>query len=214
MTAIRYVFLAALLASGTASIPAQVVSAGSCPPPTQPASRVKMTIEARSVVGPPFANLMPGAHESNTQIRVFDERLNVTLPSNLVVDQTTSTLGSSGVIPAGTRVNSHLIHFDAVRSWGDRGVGRITFAGKILGIITKDSDLEKSDAILALPNVHYPAGTPDRGLELGTGNESWQDYPGSYWNYQDLVLINGNTLTIDFEDYENLDEARIVTQAK
>jgi len=201
--------------SGCATVSEGVHEAASAPPPQPPGRDYQAdAINAAPVIVAPPANIRRGRRESDSQMIVFRETRRVVLKSPLTVDLTTSTLGSSGTIPAGVKVNSYYLHFDSVQSHTERGVGTIVFPHKILGIITKDQSLVKSDAVLGRHRTEYPADTVFRGIEMGRGNEKWQEYAGEYWNFQDLVAIDGDALTVDFQVFYSTDDVRIVTAAR
>jgi hypothetical protein len=61
------------------------------------------------LVDPP-SSVQLGAFESSENLRVFTERENVTLATDVAVN----VFRSGGKIPAGTRVNSYFVHFDPV----------------------------------------------------------------------------------------------------
>lgn len=113
-----------------------------------------------SVIGTPSSvtNAAPG---SNKSMLVFNEIQNLVLGSNI----TTST----GVILAGTRVNSQMVLLNRTGSNGLlRLNGSVTFDGLILGFITSTAGLAATDAILGAVGTTYEQFRL-RGLE---GNES------------------------------------------
>ena len=109
----------------------------------------------------------------------FDEAQGVVLTSDLLVDQ--------GIIPAGTRVDSHMIFLNRPDSESRRlrhfGV-TWTFASDILGTMSDvNGTLEAaSNAILGAAGTAYPGAFGNRGLE---GNDS--------------ISIAGNQLSMDID---------------
>ena len=61
------------------------------------------------------------------------------------------------VIPAGTRVSSYLVHFDATNKEIDsfRAKGRVRFNGQILGVILHQQTLSASDDLLGGSDMIY-----------------------------------------------------------
>ena len=93
-------------------------------------------------------NLELNKYESNTDIFVFDEKQDLTLTSDVYVDITKAGTYNDagdltpGTIPAGTLVNSYLIHVDPVGTASSlfKYDGSITFSNKILGVIVNNID--------------------------------------------------------------------------
>jgi hypothetical protein len=199
---------------GTTGLFAAVDSVGTIPDPGHPPGRspqLPFAGSATPVIVVPPGTVVPELNTSNTEIKVFNEKQHYVLPVALQVDQTTNALNSSAVIPAGTVVNSHFIHFDNVGTTvGRRGLGYIKFDGDIIGLITQDSNLYASDPVLGLPGTNYPIGLQYRGLEQGTGGVG--DYPARNWTLQDIIWINGDTLEVDLQVFNVLDQLRVVTE--
>jgi hypothetical protein len=152
------------------------------------------------------------ANTDNTLVKVFDEQQGVALAAPLAYDQLT-TLSDSGSIPTGTVVDSHYVHFDNTGTApGRRGVGEISFACPVLGLITQDTNLAASDSILGAIGTAYPVGLSFRGLEQGTGGVG--DYPSRDWTLQDIIsLSDADTLFVDLQVFNVLDQLRVVTTA-
>jgi hypothetical protein len=134
-------------------------------------------------------SVMPGATESDTDIRAFKEQEGVLLTSSLAVDiavTTTATVTydensdlSGGSIAALRKVDSHFLHADPVGSpLAENSVkfcGGISFDAEIIGIIVRDyternsyaDTLGKSDFLGAIgttyPGIMHPSS---RGLEF------------------------------------------------
>ena len=68
-------------------------------------------------------------------------------------------------LPAGTRVNSYLLHFRPSSYQPVRGV--IRFDQPIVGVICSHPHLVATDSVFGVPSVSYPAESEPRGLEPG-----------------------------------------------
>jgi hypothetical protein len=141
---------------------------------------------------------------SNTCVRLFHERQDVSLARNLKVD-----ISKPGTydrradltpawIPAGTVVDSHLLHADNIGNAKVRLTGSVTFDADILGLIVSDRSLDKSDG-LGSPTTSYPTDLERRGLELAWGG--------------DIVTVSPDrrTLTFDLGFSTVLDQIRVLT---
>ncbi len=119
--------------------------------------------------------MLPDALENATDVFAFDEQQGVTLASPVLTDiQTPGTYDQLGdltvtAIPAGTVVDSHLVHSD--RPGSSPGTGTIlrtfsiTFPTDIVGVIARPGRLNDSD-VLGAPGTLY--GGSSRGLSFGT----------------------------------------------
>jgi hypothetical protein len=145
-------------------------------------------------IAPP-ASVQDGALQSDTQIRAFDEQQCVTLTSDLQLDF--SVVGGSGLIPAGTSVSSHLLHFDPTGSANVTLTGSMSVDAVIIGGIITASGLDASDAAVGAPGTAYPTGDAARGLDAFQG---------------DSVTISGDrlTATTTVTDRFHFDQVRIV----
>lgn len=124
----------------------------------------------------PPATVLLGATESETQIRLFTEKGNVTLGAPINVDVSVpgtykfpfNAPYSPGTVPAGTSVDSFFLHFDRVSTTGFvRLTGSATFDCPIIGVIALTPQLDASDAALGRVGTTYPTSTaPKRGLEF------------------------------------------------
>jgi prealbumin domain-containing protein/Big-like domain-containing protein/PKD domain-containing protein len=145
---------------------------------------------------------------SNTCVRLFDERQDVTLAKSLKVDITKPGTYDEkrdltpASIPTGTIVDSHLLHADNIGSIKVRLTGSVTFDADILGVIVLDRNLDKSD-YLGSPTTSYPTKLHERGLEL----------TGALANGGDLVTISADrrTLTFNVRFSSVLDQIRVIT---
>jgi hypothetical protein len=143
-------------------------------------------------IAPP-ASVVDGALESDTQIRAFDEQQCVTLTAPLQL--TFSAVGGSGLIPAGTSVSSHFLHFDPTGGPSVTLSGSITTDATIIGAITTAAGLDASDS-LGAPGTTYDTGESERGLDAG-----------------DTITVSGNllTATTTVTDRFHFDEIRVIT---
>lgn len=167
---------------------------------------------AVKVAAPP--SVLENAYESDTEIRAFDERQDATLAAPLVVDITApGTYDGSGpltpgTIPAGTIVDSHLLHADAVGSPDPQTPvtfkGGVTFTGEILGVIVVDTPaaphLNDSDT-LGAAGTTYPTDPGGRGLEL-------TDHAGS----DSIVVADAHTVSLTLV-LHRYDEIRVITRS-
>lgn len=167
---------------------------------TQPVGRVIYVPNFADAIPPQIItptggdSFAPEQYTDNDHFQVFDEQQGVVLGSDLTPDW-----GST--IPSGTTVNSHFIHFDQVgtTTWF-RACGEITFDGDIIGLIVLSDSLDATDALLGLA-VTYPAASVNyRGLESTS--------------YQDLYWVSGDTLTVDLQALNWLDQIRVITEAE
>ncbi len=138
-----------------------------------PTGIVGTTGEMEVVSPPPSVEF--DVYESNTHIRVFEERTAEPLPSDLTVDfsepglyDELADLPPGGVVlAAGTPVMSHLLHFDTVGSDERTRTGSVTFDSDVLGVSLEANALDASDSALGAPGTVYPTGMPRRAWEIG-----------------------------------------------
>jgi len=99
------------------------------------------------------------------------------------------------VIPAGTRITSYLVHFDATHRISDpfRAKGRVRFNGRVLGVILHQDNLVDSDALLGDSNTIYES-RPGRDME------------------NDFIRISSDQrqIVMNFEIQGFIDQARII----
>jgi prepilin-type processing-associated H-X9-DG protein len=74
---------------------------------------------------------------------------------------------SGGSVPAGTPVDVWLLHYDPPGPNGTQSNARITFAGKILGVIVLTQKLRQTDPALGAPGTSYDQNAGARGMEPG-----------------------------------------------
>jgi uncharacterized repeat protein (TIGR01451 family) len=144
------------------------------------------------------------ALENATSAFAFNEAQGFALTAPLAVDITdpgtysTFPVGRT-TIPAGTLVDSQLIHSDPPSSvhYTARRSGSVTVADDILGVIVTTKNLAASDG-LGAPGTIYSGKLTNRGLDLG----------------QDSLTLSADHRTVSFDIQTNassMDEIRIVT---
>ena len=178
-------------------------------------------IPATLLTSPP-ASLLKG--QLTGQAYVFDELTDFVLPTDLHTDtngwghgipglyQTPSTpILMPGVIPAGTRVSSFMIHVDSLGGPFDPDIAalRAVTDENIIGAIFSDSLLDASDAIVGNPSTIYPTGLQYRGATVDPleGTDKVEiGVPG------DIGVGYSRTVTaLSLEVGAVLDEVRIIT---
>jgi hypothetical protein len=141
-------------------------------------------------------SVVAGYLQSDDYIRVFDENQNVFLTDNLTTDDFRDTIDAQ-TIPAGTFVNSHLVHFDPTASM--QLSGTITFYGDILGLFPTNDGLSNTDGIFGLSSTKYPTGSDTRKSDEGGSN-------------QDVITYTDNQLTITLKAADKIDQIRVITE--
>jgi len=148
---------------------------------------------------------------SDDMLFAFPEQQGVMLGSDVDVNITLagtfdfSTLDSPGTIPAGTEVNSYLLHTDRASTGGiSYYVGSVTFEHQILGVIISDSYLNLTDGMLGL-DILYPTLLRFRGAAEGPNSKDEA--------ISDLITLSDDlqTLTIDIGVGDWMDQIRVVT---
>lgn len=150
------------------------------------------TTESLNLIPPP-PDVTKDALLSDTEMWVFDEKQGFVLTDDLIVDLG----GSSGVISAGTRINSHFVHSQSLTAPGAVSLsGSATFNAPILGIIASANLLDASDSILSLAGTSYPTGLSTRSTEFTLG---------------DSIAFAGNTVTLTLNTGSNPDQLRVIS---
>ncbi len=142
--------------------------------------------KVREMVNPP-GSVEEGILEHNDRIRLFTEREQQRVaagplggvPVDLLVPQALADPTrydefadlTPGVVPEGTIVSSHFLHFDTVgNQWFELG-GSVTFDSPIIGVILSDATLDGSENPngndFRRPGTDYPTGLADRRWEMG-----------------------------------------------
>lgn len=104
--------------------------------------------DGASLVAERPSSVASGALEETMAAVVLLERRD-NLDNDLPVDLLVAT-DAAGILPAGSRVASYLIHFDPTGepSSSTSVSGSLTFAGEILGVLSEDGPLATTDALL------------------------------------------------------------------
>ena len=156
------------------------------------------------------ASVVPGALESNHEIRAFAELQEFALPVDVIANVTAAGLYDQpgdltpGVIAAGAAVDSYLLHADKMGLCGNKLLtGSVTFDADILGVIVLGSNLNSSDAVLGAPGTTYPGSMWNlvRGLELRPS----RDYL--------IVEPDLRTVQVHFRVGWAVDQIRVITAA-
>jgi hypothetical protein len=102
-------------------------------------------------------------------------------------------------VPARTRVESYLLHFDPVPgAQGERKRGSVTFPNDILGIIATPATLAATDARLGIMGATYDGTLSGRSVDNSD---------------LDTIDWNGRRLDLDFVVADLVDEVRVVVHA-
>jgi len=137
------------------------------------------------------SSFVQGQVESDSQIAHVQEQEFVLLSEDLPVD---ISADGSGFIPAGTLVQSQLLHFDPVNSPTSfvSITCSVTFGHEILGVQTSKGNLDGSDILLGLGGVAH--ATTDRGLESN----------------DQAALLDNFTVEVNFNVTGQVDQIRVI----
>jgi hypothetical protein len=152
------------------------------------------------------------------KVYAFDEKSDLVLGSNLSVDvgdpgipgnYSTALIDMFGIpggtVPAGTHVDSFLIHFDITGEFAVTAEFRVDTDAPILGVIFSDSRLDDSDILLGATGTVYPNGLTDRGTAAASdeGSDAFSvGFPG------DIV---STTMIITMQVQAAVDQIRVIT---
>jgi hypothetical protein len=143
------------------------------------------------IIAPPASVVDDPPGATNDHQQGFDERQGVLLPLGLPVD-------GPAIIPAGTRVDSHMVFFNIEDSTRSEDRNRTwTFDGTVLGAMsdTNGAFETSSSLLLGSPGTDYPAAAfPNRGLEAS-----------------DSYTVAGNSITLTMVVTQPGDWVRVVT---
>src|SRR5581483_4823215 len=175
-----------------------------------PAAIVSTSGAVVEVAAPP--SVAKNAYVSDTEIRAFDEQQNVTTGAPITVDFTEPGSYDSladlapSVLPAGTCVQSHFIHFDSTGSLGVRLQGSVTYDTDVLGVIVTDASLSQSDPVVGAPGTIYPTGVTNRGAELSPSAQTGPD----------IVTLSSDrrTVGVDLKVTTVVNQVRVVTECR
>ena len=159
---------------------------------------------------PPPPSLLPEALESDSEIFFIEEQTDYVLPADVLVDSDgTPGLyyqplgGLPAILPAGSLVNIHLLHFDPVgRPFTPvRVMGSVSFSHPVVGLAFRANTLNASD-VHGAPGTVYPIGT-NRNFEFGALG----------MGVNDAVEVSPDrmTLTLDWGATEFIDQLRVFT---
>lgn len=178
----------------------QVTAAGAA---TVTATATATSTSAAFVSAPLDARL--NQYTSSTEVRVWKER-SLTLSAALAVDtdgrpsdgrvDTAADLSAASV-PAGTAVDSYMMHADQPGATATSWDGSYTFPTAVLGFILTDGRLDATDGLLGSPTTTYGTGTFGRKVEL----------PGDWFE----LGGDGRTVTFHFTVTSPFDDLRVIT---
>jgi hypothetical protein len=157
------------------------------------------------------SSLLPGAVESDGLIHLFLEATDIVPAHEVTVGITEPGFyrtfeGLSGTLPAGTRVDSYLIHWEPPSRSGTAKAttGRVSFRRPILGLIVESKCLVASDKPFGHPGVSYPIQNDSTGRSL----ESPPD------KNSDTLILTQDRLTLDVTLRASaMDQIRILIMA-
>ncbi len=156
------------------------------------------------IVDPP-ADARVNELESDTEIFVFVENLDMVAPDNIplnienagILTDTDAQSLSPSRVDAGTMVSSYFVHFDRIGRTEEyiSAEGSLTFDEEVRGLIVLSHSLEASHAMVGVPTTLYS----NNPVELDT--------PGQY------LSISDDRRTVSFKIFVNLvaDDIRIIT---
>lgn len=164
----------------------------------------------------PGPDFHPGNYQDNEHIVVYPERSGVVPEETIRVDlmdpgeYTKSRYREKRTLPAGIRVTSFLLQFDAFPTEQfpnkkRRVSAQITFAKPIVGVITETRLLKESEAVFGNPDVDYPS---PRAVEPRPEGDH---RPG----FDSVILAaDQRTLTLDlYVAPQKLDQLRVLVEA-
>jgi hypothetical protein len=163
----------------------------------------------------PPASVVRGELESDSVMRLFQEQEDLELSGDVVVniindgtyDASSDPIGTE-TVPAGTWVDSYLLHMDPVGAPSNWVCidGSVTFEEDIIGLILFNAQLEGSDGTLGYSATVYPASGTDAGRRVELPGEI---NPGTL---NDVVTLSGSTLEVHLCVHsEWSDQIRVLT---
>lgn len=120
-------------------------------------------------------------------------------------------------LPAGTRVNSYLLHFRPSSYKPVHGV--IRFDQPIVGVICSHPHLVASDVVFGVPSVSYPAETTPRGMEPGPYFDQHVERHGYPADFEpDEIILSQDRSAISIRAFATpevgyYDQVRVLTLA-
>jgi hypothetical protein len=149
---------------------------------------------------PAPASVEDGQLASEEEGSVFLERRGVALPVDVQGGlchrwQDGPTDYESVTVPAGTRVDSYLVHYEPLRADLHRKKFRagLGFDWPVLAVLSTAKQLQQTDAVLGSPTTRYPAtrqDKPGRGAKLESPNavNCWFSTQQGSMQYRILVV--------------------------
>ncbi len=170
-------------------------------PESAPSMAVIAVTSGAKLISPP-PSVRHGALVSNDFFHVFQEQADLVLAAAVSVDATepgTYTPGNldPSQIPAGTVVNSYLVHQD--RTNAGLNSAKITFDEDIIAIIGSAATINVTDGALGHPGTLYPTNQSARHTFEGNG---------------DAVVISADRRTVRVDMFVGvtfLDQLRVLT---
>jgi hypothetical protein len=144
----------------------------------------------------PPASVGTPANPSNSVNYIQGNAVTLTVATAAILN---SGIVSGAAVPfvQGQWITSDLVNYNPVASPGTV-VAKMTFAGKVLGVIRTAAGLAAThvtNPFLAVSNVTYNFGTVGSGLETP----------------RDVVTISGNSVTFDLRSTSNNDNFSVIT---
>jgi prepilin-type N-terminal cleavage/methylation domain-containing protein/prepilin-type processing-associated H-X9-DG protein len=122
-------------------------------------------------------NKLPASLELNASespnVMLYQERSGYKLPTPVAVDMSRpGRVGSPGylsptTLPAGTVVDSYIVHYDPPGTDGTTQNVKLAFGARIVGAICLTGHLRSSDPVLGAPGTAYDQIQSARGMEIG-----------------------------------------------
>lgn len=167
------------------------------------ASIISTTGDVVKISPPPSVRI--DEFENDDEIRAFDERQDIMLPTDITVD-----IDAPGIyddlgdlpaipptIPAGTFVRSHYLHSDPEdESLTHRYNGSATFDEDIIGVLLSGSYVTATHSILGAPGTRYGGGA----IELGPRRDTVE------------ISSDRRTITVQFSTRSGADRLRVITR--
>jgi hypothetical protein len=196
-------------ATPTAPKPAPAAEPAPIPKPALPKPPSNQVVLKGDIDwGSRVKSLKSGDCTSETRLYIIRERQGLALPAGLECDATGSGAWAGSLdpshqalLPAGTTVNSFIIHADHSRPDVIHLSATVMFPTVILGIIASNPRLDTSDAVVGSNAVVYPTGGQWR---------QWFDGDSG-----DFITVSDDrrTLTVRSHTGRWVDQVRIITSA-
>lgn len=123
--------------------------------------------------------------------------------------------GQSASLPAGTKVDSYILHFLPNNLGQVRGV--IRFDRPVVGVLCVSDHLRSTDGLVGLASVVYPQGRrPNRGLE--PSRSAAENPAATVERVPDELILSQDRTTVAIRAFANtergVDQVRILTLAR